>query len=84
MQASGGGSLAEGSSVDGEGSLDGQARHARSARSSQALEEIFLAHCLSFARVQVLPSDCGCEYSTIAFEEFKSDFGCACLAAVSA
>ena len=32
MQASGGGSLAEGSSVDGEGSLDGQARHARSAR----------------------------------------------------
>lgn len=32
MQASGGGSLAEGSSIDGEGSLDGQARHARSAR----------------------------------------------------
>ena len=82
MQASGGGSLAEGSSVDGEGSLDGQARHARSARSSQALEEIFLAHCLSFAR------DAGpakrLRYSTTALAEFKSDFGCACLAAASA
>ena len=45
MQASGGGSLAEGSSVDGEGSLDGQARHARSARSSQALGQMHLVHC---------------------------------------